>query len=187
MSRRKTRRLKKVEELSPLKNTLGLICAMSSCIFFAFSSLFVKLLEELPPQEVVFCRSVLQIIFIIPPMIYSEVPVPGDKRNLPLLCVRGISGTLALCCQFYAIQHLHLADATVVLFSSPIFTGLLAHFLLGEPWGMFDAFATLLCFMGVVLIARPTFLFARAMEQANESTGWEQVRLCSFQRFTTSI
>lgn len=164
------------ENFSPLKRTLGVICAMSSCIFFAVSSLLVKLLHEIPPQEVVFFRSLVQVLFVLPPLIYGEISVVGDTKHLPFLCVRGVAGTLALCCQFYAFQHMPLADATVIVFSSPIFTGVLAHFLLDESWGLFDALATLLCFTGVVLIARPTFLFSRPMETTNLTSDWEQVR-----------
>ena len=135
------------DEYSPLRRTLGIICAMSSCIFFAFSSLLVKLLREIPPQEVVFFRNMVQVIFVLPPLIYNKIPIVGNTKHLPFLCVRGIAGTLALCCQFYAFQHMALADATVIVFSAPIFTGVLAHFLLGEAWGWFDAVATLLCFI----------------------------------------
>ena len=173
--KKKTEDDEKSEDFSPLRRTLGVIFAMASCVFFAFSSLFVKLLQEIPPQEVVFFRSLVQVIFVLPPIIYSEVPVFGDTKHLPFLCVRGVAGTLALCCQFYAFQHLPLADATVIVFSSPIFTGVLSHFLLGEEWGLFDALATLLCFTGVVLIARPTFLFARQLEPAIEGSDFEQV------------
>lgn len=174
--KKKAEEKENTEDFSPLRRTLGVIFAMASCVFFAFSSLFVKLLREIPPQEVVFFRSLVQVIFVLPPLIYSEVPVFEDTKHLPFLCVRGIAGTLALCCQFYAFQHMPLADATVIVFSSPIFTGVLAHFLLGEAWGLFDALATFLCFIGVVLIARPTFLFARQTEPANEESDFEQVK-----------
>ena len=188
MARKRNKKAKqdeRTEDFPPLKRILGVIFAMLSCIFFAFSSLLVKLLQEIPPQEVVFFRSLVQVIFVLPPLIYSEVPVFGDTKHLPFLCVRGMAGTLALCCQFYAFQHMPLADATVIVFSSPIFTGVLAHFLLGEAWGLFDALATLLCFTGVVLIARPTFVFARPSEQASEQTDWEQVRPVNF--FTVAL
>lgn len=161
---------------SQLKRILGVIFAMSSCIFFAISSLLVKLLHEIPPQEVVFFRSLVQVIFLLPPLIYSDVPVTGNTRNLTLLCIRGVAGTLALCCQFYAFQRMPLADATVIVFSSPVFTGVLAHFLLEEKWSWFDALATLLCFSGVVLIARPTFLFLRRTGVVANERNWEQVK-----------
>ena len=186
MARKRNKKAKqdeRTEDFFPLKRTLGVIFAMFSCIFFAFSSLLVKLLQEIPPQEVVFFRSLVQVIFVLPPLIYSEVPVFGDTKHLPYLCIRGVAGTLALCCQFYAFQHMPLADATVIVFSSPIFTGVLAHFLLGEAWGLFDALATLLCFTGVVLIARPTFLFARPSERLTEQTDLEQVWPVNFSFF----
>lgn len=159
------------------KNILGILYAMSSCVFFAFSSLFVKLLREIPPQEVVLFRSFIQIIFILPPMVFNQVPLLGEVRYLPYLCVRGLAGTLALCCQFYAFQHLPLADATVIIFSSPIFTGILAFLLLGEAWDGFDAMSTILCFIGVVLIARPTFIFPRPTSHRPSVAvnDWEQV------------
>ena len=164
-----------LENVSPFSGVLGIIFAMSSCIFFAISSLLVKLLREIPSQEVVFFRSLVQVIFVLPPLIYGKVPIIGNAKNLPFLCVRGVAGTLALCCQFYAFQHMPLADATVIVFSSPVFTGVLAYFLLGETWGLFDVLATLWCFTGVVLIARPTFLFSRAIGNTEESN-WEQVK-----------
>ncbi|XP_068687746.1 solute carrier family 35 member G1-like [Montipora foliosa] len=164
-----------LENVSPFNRVVGIIFAMSSCIFFAISSLLVKLLQEMPSQEVVFFRSLVQVIFVLPPLIYGKVPIIGNAKNLPFLCVRGVAGTLALCCQFYAFQHMPLADATVIVFSSPVFTGVLAYFLLGEAWGLFDVLATLWCFTGVVLIARPTFLFSRAIRNTEQENNWEQV------------
>ena len=102
-----------VQDESPLRRTLGIICAMSSCIFFAFSSLLVKLLREIPPPEVVFFRNMVQVIFVLPPLIYNKIPIVGNTRHLPFLCVRGTAGTLALCCQFYAFQHMALADTYI--------------------------------------------------------------------------
>ena len=93
-----------VQDESPLRRTLGIICAMSSCIFFALSSLLVKLLREIPPPEVVFFRNMVQVIFVLPPLIYNKIPIVGNTKRLPFLCVRGIAGTLALCCQFYTLS-----------------------------------------------------------------------------------
>lgn len=155
------------------KQILGPLLAALSCLFFAISSLFVKLLGEIPPQEVVLFRCLVQFIFLLPPLIYAQVPMLGEVHQLPCLFIRALAGTLALCCQFYAFQHLPLADATVIVFSSPIFTGILAYFILGESWGLFDFLGTAMCFAGIVLIARPTFLFPRDVEKSF-SGNWQQ-------------
>ena len=157
------------------KHIAGLLFAAISCVFFACSSLFVKLLGELPPQEVVFFRSFVQLTFLLPSLIHHKEPFIADsKLNMFYLIIRGGAGSLALCCQFYAFEHLPLADATVIVFSSPIFTGIFAYCILGEKWGAFDAIATILCFFGVVLVARPTFLFTRE-DPARLRGDWEQV------------
>ncbi|EDO44735.1 predicted protein, partial [Nematostella vectensis] len=163
------------ETVSSVSKILGLLLAASSCVFFAISSLFVKLLGEIPPQEVVFFRSLVQLIFLLPPVIYSQSPALGERRQLPCLIVRGLAGTLALCCQFYAFQRIPLADATVIVFSSPIFTGILGYFILREAWGWFDAVATMLCFFGIILIVRPTFLFGREAGGLSSSDNWQQL------------
>lgn len=162
-------------EDDPASRVIGLLLAAFSCVFFAVSSLLVKLLGEIPPQEVVFFRSLIQLIFLLPPIVYTKAPVLGELHLLPYLFVRALTGSLALCCQFYAFQHMPLADATVIVFSSPIFTGVLAYFILGESWGLFNFFGTLLCFVGIVLIARPTFLFPHAVEGATfDSSSFQQ-------------
>ncbi|KXJ17776.1 solute carrier family 35 member G1 [Exaiptasia diaphana] len=152
---------------------LGPLLAALSCFFFAISSLFVKLLGEIPPQEVVFFRCLVQFVFLLPPLIYARVPIFGDVHHLPCLFIRALAGTFALCCQFYAFQHMPLADATVIVFSSPIFTGILAYFILGESWGLFNFLGTTLCFIGIILIARPTFMFPREVDPSFNGD-WQQ-------------
>jgi len=75
---------------------------------------------------------------------------------------------------FFSLQHLSLSDATVLTFVAPILTGFSGAIFLKEPFSLREMFAgckpsllprllltkTLVCsFFGVVLIARPQFLF----------------------------
>ncbi|KPP62137.1 hypothetical protein Z043_119690 [Scleropages formosus] len=60
---------------------------------------------------------------------------------------------------FYAVQQMPLADATVIFFSNPVFTSVLAWIFLKEKCTLWDFAFTLLTVTGVVLIARPPFLF----------------------------
>lgn len=60
---------------------------------------------------------------------------------------------------YYAFRVMPLADATVITFSSPVFTSLFAWLFLKEKYSLWDLFFTLFTITGVVLIARPPFLF----------------------------
>lgn len=60
--------------------------------------------------------------------------------------------------QIYAVDRLNLADASVIVFSSPVFVTLFAHCFLGEKAGMSAVLIAVLTFAGVVVISRPPIL-----------------------------
>lgn len=150
----------------------GLLYAAGSCFFFATSSVLVHVVDEIQAIQAVFYRSLVQLIFTVPMLIYHGVNPLPERENLYqtcLLVLRGAAGSSALCFQFYAFQHMPLPDATVLIFASPIFTGILAFCFLGEKWNKADAVSTALCFLGVLLIAQPTNFLVSSFESWSHS------------------
>ncbi|XP_034414258.1 solute carrier family 35 member G1 isoform X2 [Cyclopterus lumpus] len=82
---------------------------------------------------------------------------PRDKRIY--LVLRGFIGSNAMILLYYAVQQMPLADATVIMFSNPVFTSLLAWIFLKERCTIWDCVFTVFTISGVLLIARPPFLF----------------------------
>jgi drug/metabolite transporter (DMT)-like permease len=70
-----------------------------------------------------------------------------------------VLGFTALSCFYFALTRLTLADATVLQFTSPVFTAMLAAVALGERLEWKSAALILLSLVGVSLVARPAFLF----------------------------
>jgi drug/metabolite transporter (DMT)-like permease len=71
---------------------------------------------------------------------------------------RGAGVSVATICFFLGVMAMPLADATAIQFTSPMITGLLSALLLGEKapkavWG-----ATVLAFLGVLVVLRPNVL-----------------------------
>ena len=60
---------------------------------------------------------------------------------------------------WYILTQLLIADATVIIFSSPFFTMIIAHFVINELFECIDCFTVVIGFSGVLLVARPGFLF----------------------------
>lgn len=60
---------------------------------------------------------------------------------------------------FYAFRHMSLSDASVIIFSTPVFVVIFAHIFLKEPCGVFNLVTIFFTLMGVVLITRPPLLF----------------------------
>jgi drug/metabolite transporter (DMT)-like permease len=68
---------------------------------------------------------------------------------------RGAAVAVATICFFAGVYAMPLADATAIQFSSPIITALLAPFVLGERTTRATWAATLLAFVGVLIVLRP--------------------------------
>jgi len=133
-----------------------------SAFFFALMSLLVKLAgERLPSQEIVLARSVVSAGLSWAVLRRVGVSPWGNRRGL--LLVRGVFGFAALSCFFYALVHLPLADATVIQYTNPAFTALIAVWALGESLRLREVAAVVVSLAGVVLIARPSFLFGGAV------------------------
>lgn len=91
----------------------------------------------------------------------------GPKGKRIFLFFRGFLGSTAMVLLYYAYQVMPLADATVITFTSPVFTSLLACIFLKEKYSPWDLLFTLFAVTGVILIARPPFLFG------SHATGFE--------------
>lgn len=136
----------------------GLWYMAVGAFFFAFMSALVKLAGvRLPTMEVVLARSVVVLAISWISLRAAEIPVWGRRRGLLLL--RGVLGFVALSAFYYAVIHLPLADATVIQYTNPIFTAVLAALVIGEGIRRREMALILLSLTGVVIMVRPAFLF----------------------------
>lgn len=113
-------------------------------------------------MELAVFRFIGVLLPAIPILIYKgEHPFPKDRRLMLLL--RSFVGTCGLMLSFYAFRHMPLADASVIVFSVPVFVSIFARIFLKEPCGIFNVITVCLTLIGVVLITRPPLLFGRTV------------------------
>lgn len=137
---------------------LGLRYAAAGAFSFSFMSAFAKLAGgRLPTQEIVLFRAVVVSILTLHALKRAGVSPWGRERGLLLL--RGLFGYAALSCFLWAVVRLPLADTTVIHFTNPVFTALLAAVFLGEAVRGGEFVLALAALAGVVIVARPGFLF----------------------------
>lgn len=135
----------------------------AAAFFFSLMSLLVKLVgQRLPSQEIVLGRGAVTLVLAWIALRRAGVDPRGNRRGL--LVLRGVLGFAALSCFYYAVVHLPLADVTVLQYTNPVFTALIAAIVLSETLGAIEAFCVATSLTGVVLIARPSFLFGGAPE-----------------------
>ncbi len=144
----------------------GLRYMVLSAFFFSLMSLLVKVAgQRLPGAELVLARSVVALV--ISYAMIRRLGVSPWGRRKGLLVFRGLIGFFGLLCFFYAIPRLPLADVTVIQYTNPAFTALLAALFLKETMGRREVMGLLLSLLGVVLVAQPTWLFGHAADTLN--------------------
>jgi drug/metabolite transporter (DMT)-like permease len=116
---------------------------------------------RIPAAEVVLVRALMNVLFSWLLLRRAGVSPWGQRRGL--LIVRGAIGSVALLCVYIALNELPLASATVLQYTYPTFTALLAWLMLGEPIGRRVLLAVLLGWSGVLLVARPAELLGPAL------------------------
>lgn len=140
---------------------IGLFYAFLATVFFSIISMLVKTIQGLHAIEISAIRCFFQMVFIMPLLIYHKTGFLGPKEKRVLLVLRGFIGSNAMILLFYAVQQMPLADATVIMFSNPVFTSLLAWIFLKERCTIWDCVFTVFTLTGVILIARPPFIFGK--------------------------
>ncbi|XP_077595435.1 solute carrier family 35 member G1 isoform X1 [Stigmatopora nigra] len=138
---------------------LGLFYAFLATVFFSIISLLVKTIKGVHAIEISGIRCFFQMIFIVPLLTYHKTGFLGPRDKRLYLTLRGFLGSNAMILLFYAVQQMPLADATVIIFSNPVFTSLLAWAFLKEKCTIWDCVFTVFTLTGVILIARPPFIF----------------------------
>ncbi len=132
-----------------------------STLFFALANVFVKQVAHLPTMEIVFFRCAFGVIFCYIGLRKAGADWKGSNHRLLLL--RGLFGTTALYFFFLTVQNIPLASAMTIQYLSPIFTTIIAIFLLKESVKLFQWFCYTLAFLGVLFIeqfdARISFTF----------------------------
>ncbi|MCB9192365.1 MAG: DMT family transporter [Flavobacteriales bacterium] len=119
---------------------------------FAFSlmQLCVKYLNHLPTHELILFRSLISLVLSLAFLLPKGINPLGNNRKFLLL--RGVFGVTALSLFFITLQKIPLASAVTIQYLSPIFTAIIAVFVLRERMRKMQWLFFLLAFAGVALM-----------------------------------
>ena len=142
----------------PSRRDSGVGYMVQAALWFAVMGLFVKLASRtLPTMQIVFARGAITLAIASLVLWKAKLSPFGSRSRLLLL--RGLVGSVALICFYAAVVHLPLAEATVIHQTAPLFTAVFAAFFLRERLNARVVWSLLGAFLGVVMIARPGWLF----------------------------
>lgn len=142
---------------------------LAAQVFGTLMNVTTRLLEiegnkgkGLHPFQILFARMGITLVLASAYMWYAKTPYfpLGMKEVRWLLAARGFGGFFGVFGMYYSLLYLPLADATVITFLAPSLACWACSYLINEPFTRVERFAALTSLVGVILIARPTSLFA---------------------------
>lgn len=134
----------------------GIICIVLSAFCFALMNVFIRLAGDLPSVQKSFFRNLVAFFFALIIMKKDRIGFSGKKENLFYLMIRSLFGLMGVLCNFYAVDHLVLADASMLNKMSPFFAVLFSFLILKERVSVKQAAAVVGAFLGSLLIIKPT-------------------------------
>ena len=139
-----------------MKKYKGILFILLSAFCFALMGMFVKLAGDLPSIEKSFFRNLVALIFAWIILKKNKVHFSGKKENTKYLIARSVAGTVGILCNFYAVDHLVLSDASMLNKMSPFFAILFSCILLKERISLPQIAIVMGAFLGSLLILKPS-------------------------------
>ena len=133
----------------------AILLAVGACAIFATMHALVRHVSAgLHPFEIAFFRSLFGLAAVLP-LAWKIGLMVFVSRNPRLLALRGLMGGMSLLTWFYGLSVVPIAIATVLSFTSIMFSSLGAALILKERMRVRRWTAVVLGFTGVVIIVRP--------------------------------
>lgn len=143
-----------------MKNTRkGMFFIILSAFFFAGMNVFVKLSGNLPSIQKSFFRNLIAALFSFVILIKNHEDFHYHKKDLPMLICRSAFGTLGILCNFYAVDHLFVSDASMLNKLSPFFVIICSSLFLKEKVNTVQKISIVIAFIGSLFVIKPSLDF----------------------------
>ena len=138
----------------------GIVLIICSAFCFACMNACVRPSGDLPSVQKSFFRNFVALLIAVVLFVKDGAPKQHLKGAWHYLLLRAVCGTVGVLCNFYAIDHLLLSDASMLNKMSPFFTILFSWLLLKEKLRPAQAVAVVTAFLGSMLIVKPSLDFS---------------------------
>ena len=120
----------------------------------AMFAILKHMANELPFWVVALMRTAVALVLFVP--WFVRVGIAGvATRRIGLHFLRAFTGTASFACVVYALGKLLLSDTMVLSFTAPFWSIIISALLLGEVIRRHRIMATVVGFVGVVMIVKP--------------------------------
>lgn len=135
----------------------GIVLIILSAFCFALMSMFVRLAGDVPSVQKSFFRNIVAAVFAAVILLREHTRPHLTRESWICLLLRAFFGTLGILCNFYAVDRLVLADASILNKMSPFFAILCSYFVLKEKITPARMAIVLGAFVGSLFVIKPSF------------------------------
>jgi len=134
----------------------GIIYIIMAGFFFALMTFFVRMSGDLPTMQKAFFRNAVAAVAAVILLAKSDEGFKIKKDSWKGLFLRSFFGTTGLICNFYAVDHLAIADANILNKLSPFFAIIMSYFVLKEKANKTEWLCVVTAFIGAVFVVKPS-------------------------------
>ena len=135
--------------------TRGILFILSAAFFFSLMTVFVRLSGDIPTMQKAFFRNIVAAFLAAFILMRSGEKFYIPRTSLLDMFLRCSIGTMGILCNFWAVDHMRIADANILNKLSPFFAILMSIFILKEKPNRVEWFSVLLAFTGAAFVAKP--------------------------------
>ncbi|NHM75093.1 DMT family transporter [Staphylococcus sp. 11007852] len=135
----------------------GIIAILISAIGFSFMAVFFRLAGDLPVFQKSLARNLVAMLIPLFFIIKYQQPMFGKLSSQPLLITRSILGLTGVLLNIYAIDHMVLSDADILMKLNPFWTILLSLIFLKEYIQKYQITAMMIAIIGMLFVVKPEF------------------------------
>ncbi|MEQ8334364.1 DMT family transporter [Nisaea sp.] len=129
---------------------------LASLLFTVMTAAIKDVGQRIPVWEILFIRQIC-VILILSPRLVKSFPVAFRTDRLSLHAGRIFCSLCAMATGFTAVIHMPLAQSTAISFARTLFITVLAVLILKEVVDLKRWGATVIGFIGVLIVLQPTF------------------------------
>ena len=133
----------------------GILFILSAAFFFSLMTVFVRLSVDVPTMQKAFFRNIVAAFLAAFILKRSGEKFYIPRTSLMDMFLRCSVGTMGILCNFWAVDHMRIADANILNKLSPFFAILMSIFILKERPNRVEWLSVLLAFIGAAFVAKP--------------------------------
>lgn len=153
-------------------HVLGILLVITDSFFFSLMTVFVRLSGDVPTMEKALFRNLVAAVIALITLARTEEKFRIRKGSLPWLFFRSLFGGIGLVLNFWAIDHIGLADANILNKMSPFFAILASIPILGEVPNAVEVVTVIVAFVGAAFVVKPTMGAASIPALAGLASGF---------------